>query len=599
MSRPIEDYALIGDLHSAALVSRAGSIDWLCLPRFDSEACFAALLGDERSGHWQVAPASEITRVQRRYRPDTLVLETEFSTASGVVRVVDCMPPRRGDPVLIRLIEGVRGRVELRMTLAPRFEYGQTVPRVVPQDNAQQLVAGGHSLWLFSPLDVLADYGGLLAEFAVAEGDRVPVAVVWRRSHRRAPARPLAGALVAQAERWWRAWVADLCCGDEWREAVVRSLITLKALSYAPTGGLLAAPTTSLPQQASGMRNWDYRFCWIHDAAAAVDAFLSAGATREAVDLLGWLSHAVTGPAAQAQPVYRLAGERRMPELELTGLPGYEGAQPVRIGNAAAAGVQHGTFGYLLRARLAARIAGLPTPPGPAAPEAVLTFLESCWPEPDAGIWAMRAPPRQFVHSKTMIWAAADSATKLIERFGEAGPADRWRRLRAAVHADLLERGFDAERNTFTQRYGSPAVDASLLQLPLLGLLPADDPRMAGTVDAVARELDDSGVLLRYRADRPTDTDGLPPGEAGYLPASFWLAQSLAATGRATQARQVFTALLEVRNDVGLLAEGYDPLRRRLAGNHPLAGAHIGLISAARAVSLTGAPASPGHLTAR
>jgi GH15 family glucan-1,4-alpha-glucosidase len=595
MSRPIEEYALIGDLHSAALISRDGSIDWLCLPRFDSEACFAALLGDERSGHWQIAPDSEITRVRRRYLPDTLVLETEFSTASGTVRLRDCMPPRRGDPVLVRVIEGIRGRVSLRMTLAPRFEYGLTVPQVSKPGGGWRLTAGGHSLWLFSPLDIQAANGALLAQFQVAKGDRVPVAMVWRPSHQRAPAPPPASDLADQTADWWQTWVARLSCGDDWRDAVVRSLITLKALSYLSTGGLIAAPTTSLPMQASGMRNWDYRFCWIRDAAAGLEAFLSAGATDEAVSLLAWLGHAVSGPARQAQPVYRVAGGRRMPELELDWLAGYDGARPVRIGNGSAARRHLATFGYLLRARLAARAAGLPETAGQADPGSILPFLEAHWPEPDTGIWEMRAPPRQFVHSKAMIWTAADSAIKMIERFGDQGPLDRWRRLRDAVRDDLLARGFDRERNTFIQRYGSPAVDASLLQLPLLGFLPADDPRMTGTTAAIARDLDDSGILLRYQPHPPADTDGLPPGQAGYLPGSFWLVQSLAAAGHAPQARRVFAALLELRNDVGLLAEGYDPLRRRFAGNYPLAGAHISLVSAAAALSQAGQAGQPAR----
>jgi GH15 family glucan-1,4-alpha-glucosidase len=620
MSRPIEDYALIGDLQSAALVSRDGSIDWLCLPQFDSEACFAALLADERYGYWQIAPAREFTRVRRRYRPGTLVLETEFSTPSGVVRLVDCMPPRDADPVLIRLVEGVAGRVDMRMTLAARFEYGLTLPRIRPQDTARRIMAGGQSLWVFSPLQIRTVEADLVARFSVGEGDRVPVAAVWRPSHLPAPAPPPASALVEQTDAWGRRWVAGLRRVDEGagegHDAVIRSLITLKALSYAPTGGLLAAPTTSLPQQACGMRNWDYRYCWIRDAADAVDVFLAAGADQEAASLLDWLGQAVGGPAAQVQQVYRITGERRMPEIEAHWLPGYENAQPVRIGNAAAGLPQLGTFGDVLRARLAVRAAGLPMPggtppgrtqsrgtlPGGAPPgaadldesEAILSFLEARWQEPDAGIWAVRGPPRQFVHTKAMIWAAADSAITMIESFGDRGPARRWRRLRAAVHADVLDRGYDPDRNTFTQHYGSAAVDASLLHLPLLGFLSAADPRIAGTVAAISRELDDSGVLLRYQARPPADADGLPPGEAGYLPGSFWLAQALAAAGRTEQARQVYEALLGLRNDVGLLAEGYDPLRRRLAGNYPLASSHIGLIMTARALTQNGQFARSG-----
>jgi GH15 family glucan-1,4-alpha-glucosidase len=481
----------------------------------------------------------------------------------------------------------------MRMTLAARFEYGLTLPRVRQQDAARRIVAGGQSLWVFSPLEVRTADTDLVARFTVGEGDRVPVAAVWRPSHLPAPAPPPASALVGQTDAWWRHWVAGLRHVDhgagEWQDAVIRSLITLKALSYAPTGGLLAAPTTSLPQQACGMRNWDYRYCWIRDAADAVDAFLVAGADHEAASLLNWLDHALGGPVAQAQPVYRVTGERRMPEIEAHWLPGYENAQPVRIGNAAADLPQLGTFGDVLRARLAVRAAG--AQPGGADPdesEAILSFLESRWQEPDAGIWEMRGPPRQFVQTKAMIWAAADSAITTIESFGDHGPARRWRRLRAAIHADVLGRGYDPDRNTFTQHYGSPAVDASLLRLPLIGFLPADDPRIAGTVEAIARELDDSGVLLRYQARPPADGDGLPPGEAGYLPGSFWLAQALAAAGHTDQAWQLYTALLGLRNDVGLLAEGYDPLRRRFAGNYPLAGSHIALIMTAQALTQNG-----------
>jgi GH15 family glucan-1,4-alpha-glucosidase len=599
MSRSIEEYALIGDLHSAALVSRDGSIDWLCLPRFDSEACFTALLGDERHGYWQISPATGAARIRRRYLPDTLVLETEFTTASGTVRLIDCMPPRGRDPVLVRLIEGLRGRVDMRMILAPRFEYGLTVPTVQPRDGAQQIAAGAHALWLFSPWPERTVDGAVVADFSVQEGDRLPVAAVWRRPHQPAPSPPPAGALVEQTSRWWRDWVAGLRCGDEWREVVTRSLITIKALSYAPTGALVAAPTTSLPQQPSGVRNWDYRYCWIRDAAAALDTFLCTGAVHEALSLLNWLTHAVDGPPGQAQPVYRVAGERRIPEIEADWLPGYEGAQPVRIGNASAAHRHLGTFGHVLRARLAARTAGLPAPAHAVNPESVLALLESRWHEPDTGMWEMRGAPRQFVHSKVMIWGAADAATKMIEWFGDTGPADRWRRLRAAVQADVLENGYDLEHTTFTQRYGSIALDASLLQLPLLGFRPISDPAMARTVDAVGHDLDDSGVLLRYQGHGPADGDGLPPGEAGYLPGSFWLAQCLAEMGRAAEARRVFTALLALRNDVGLLAEGYDPLRRRLAGNYPLASSHIALIAAARALTLAEAPAGLGHVAAQ
>ena len=595
MSRPIEEYALIGDLHAAALVSQGGSIDWLCLPRFDSEACFAALLGDERHGHWQIAPDGQASQVRRRYLPDTLVLETEFSTATGTVRLTDCMPPRRGDPVLLRLVQGVRGRVDMRMTLAPRFEYGLTVPRVRAQ-GVPGLTAGAQALWLFCPLDLRAGEGTLSACFTVAAGDQVPVALVWRRPRQQAPPPPATAALAGQVAGWWQDWTAGLDCDGEWRDAVVRSLITVKALSYAPTGGLLAAPTMSLPQQPSGVRNWDYRYCWARDGAAALEAFVAAGAREEAAQLADWLDRVAAGPVTQVQPVYRVAGERRIPELEAGWLPGYDGAQPVRIGNASAERVVPGTFGYLLRARLAARRAGLPVAELPPGADAVLAFLQDRWTKPDPGIWEMRGPLQQFVHSKALIWAAADAASTLADQFGERRPAEDWHRLRASVHADVLAHGYDPGRNTFVQRYGSTATDASLLQLPLLGFLPADDPRITGTAEAVCRDLDDSGVLLRYRT---AGADGLPPGDAASLPATFWLAEMLAAAGQMAPARAVFSRLLALRNDVGLLAEGYDPLRRRFAGNFPLAASHLGLIATARALSRAGTSRQPGQVAAR
>jgi GH15 family glucan-1,4-alpha-glucosidase len=597
MSRPIEDYAVIGDLHSAALVARDGSIDWLCLPRFDSEACLAALLGDERHGCWQIAPADEITRVRRRYLPDTLVLETEFSTASGTVRLIDCMPPRDLDPVVVRLVAGVSGTVKMRMTLAARFEYGSAVPRVEHRAGVHRIAAGSESLWVFSPVPVRASRATVVAEFSVRPGDRVPVAAVWRPSQAPPPGRPCASALVERTVRWWRDWVAGLRYEGDWRDAVVRSLITIKALTYAPTGGVLAAPTTSLPQQASGVRNWDYRYCWIRDATAALDAFTRTGADSEAMSLWDWICHALGGAAARAQPLYRAAGERLLPEIRLDWLPGYEGAKPVRIGNAAAGMAQLGVVGEVMRARLAARSARLPSLAPSWQAGGTVALLESRWREPDAGIWEVRGPPRQFVHSKAMIWAAADAAVTLIERFGDGGTAGRWRRLRAAVHADVLERGYDAGKNTFVQSYGSTALDASLLRLPLIGFLPPGDSRMAGTVDAIVHELDDSGVLPRYRAGGQCTADGLPPGEGGYLPGSFWLAQCLALLGRASQARRVFTGLLELRNDVGLLAEAYDPLRRRFAGNHPLAGSHIALVVTAASLSTVNKPAQPATPT--
>ncbi len=589
MSSPIEDYALIGDLHTAALVARDGSVDWLCLPRFDSAACFAALLGDDRHGHWRIAPARGGSRVRRRYRPGTLVLETEFSTASGTVRLIDCMPPRDGDPILVRLVEGIRGSVDLRMTLAACFEYGSAQPRLHRQDGTHCMVAGSEVLWLFGPVHLRGRRGAAVADFTVSEGDRVPLSAVWQPAGAAPPDPPLAAALIEQTVRWWTEWSGSLACEGAWDDAVIRSLITIKALIYSPTGAVVSAPTSSLPQQASGVRNWDYRYCWLQDASAAARVLLRFGAAAEASALLGWMVRAVAGPPAQVQDLYGVAGQRLLPEIELSWLPGYDGAQPARIGNAAAAQPQIRAFGEVMTARLAARMAGLSGAADPWEQAELLDFLESRWREPDCGIWQVRGAQRQFVHSKVMVWAAADAAVKMIERFGDPGPADRWRRLRAEVKADVLHRGYQAGQQTFVQQYDGTGVDASLLRLAHLGFLPASDARLAGTVAAIARELGQGGVLLRYAAD-PTDALELfPPGESGYLPANCWLVQCLAGMGMQAEAGRYLTGLLELRNDVGLLAEDYDPLRRRLAGNHPLLASHVGIAAAAAALQDAGA----------
>ncbi len=584
MSLPIEDYALIGDLHTAALVGRDGSIDWLCLPRFDSAACFAALLGEDRHGHWRIAPADGSSRVQRRYRPDTLILETEFATASGSARLIDCMPPRDRDPVLVRMVEGISGSVDLRMTLGAAFEYGSAEPRIQRRAGAHRIVAGSQALWLFGPAHVRRARGIATAELTVGAGDRVPFALVGRSSREDPPRPPLVPALIEQAERWWRGWVAGLTYEGEWREAVIRSLITVKALTYAPTGGVVAAPTTSLPQQASGSRNWDYRYCWLRDAGAAIRVLLRTGALGEAIGLLDWIGDAVAGPPSQVQDLYGVAGERRLLEIELDWLPGYEGAQPVRIGNASAGAAPLDAFGDVLTAGLAVRMAGLNGSHEPWDTGEVLSYLESRWREPDAGIWEVRGPARQFVHSKAMVWAAADAAVKMIERFGDPGPADRWRSLRAEVKADVLDRGYDTGAAAFVQAYEGAATDASLLRLALLGFLPPGDERLRNTASVIAKKLDRAGVLLRCEEDPADSVDGLPPGDGGHLPATFWLAQCAAAMGRGDDARQVFSRLLELRNDVGLLSEEYDPLRQRLAGNYPLTASHVALAQTALAL---------------
>jgi GH15 family glucan-1,4-alpha-glucosidase len=597
MSRKIEEYALIGDLHTAALVAMDGSIDWLCLPRFDSNACFAGLLGEDRHGHWRIAPAQSGSRVSRRYLPDTLILETEFATGSGSVRLTDCMPPRDRDPVLVRMLEGVRGSVDVRMTFGARFEYGSARPSIYRQDGAQCVLAGSEALWLFGPVHLRSREGVAVAEFCVRQGDRVPLAAIWRPAGAPAPDPPLVPALIEDAARWWSSWVGGLHRGGEWREAVTRSLITIKALTFAPTGGLLAAPTSALPQQASGSRNWDYRYCWLRDAAAALPVLLHSGALRDAGALLRFVTHAVAGLPAQVQDLYGLDGRRWLPEIELDWLPGYEGARPVRTGNAAAAQRQLAVFGEVLTTRLTARMAGMSGAMDPWQQDEVLDLLEWGWREPDAGIWEVRGPPRQFVHSKVMIWAAADAAVKMIERFGDTGPADRWRKLRGDVRADVLDQGYDTGAQTFVQQYSGASVDASLLRLAPLGFLPPGDERIRGTIAAVERELDTGGVLLRYRHDPGDSLDGLPLGAGGYLPATCWLAQCYALTGRAGQARRTFARLLELRNDVGLLPEEYDPLRGRFAGNFPLTASHAAAAATAALLDAQSEPADHGGLT--
>jgi GH15 family glucan-1,4-alpha-glucosidase len=584
MSLPIQDYGLIGDLHTAALVGRDGSIDWLCLPRFDSEACFAGLLGGDRHGHWRIAPAAGNSRVRRRYRPDTLVLETEFTVDAGSARLIDCMPPRESDPVVVRMIEGLSGTVDMRMTLAASFEYGSAEPWVLRQAGAHRIAAGAQALWLFGPARVRRAGSAVTAEFTVRQGQTVPFAMVWRGSRDGPPDRPPVPALIDGTERWWRRWAAGLTYQGEWRDAVIRSLITVKALIYAPTGGMVAAPTTSLPQQASGLRNWDYRYCWLRDAAAAAGVLLRTGGLDEAAGLIGWMGDAVAGPPDGVQRLYGVAGERRLPEIELGWLPGHEGAQPVRIGNAAAAASSLDVFGDVLTARLAARRAGLDGAHDPWDAGEVLGHLESAWRLPDAGIWEVRGPVRQFVHSKAMVWAAADAAVTMAERSGGDETACRWRALRAEVRADVLRRGYDAAAGSFVQAYERPDADASLLRLGLLGFLPPGDGRMRRTVWRIAHNLDRGGVLLRYEEDPEDSLDGMPPGDGGYLPATFWLARCAAAMGRGAQARRVFARLAGLRNDLGLLAEEYDPLRMRLAGNFPLAASHLALAETAVAL---------------
>ncbi|MGV9991025.1 glycoside hydrolase family 15 protein [Streptomyces sp. NPDC003374] len=588
MHSRIEDYALIGDEQTAALVGRDGSVDWLCLPRFDSGACFARLLGDEDNGHWRIAPkgvTGECTR--RAYRPDTLVLDTEWDTPGGSVRVTDLMPQRDRAPDLVRIVEGLSGRVTVRSTLRLRFDYGAAIPWMRRSDGHRVAVAGPDSAWLRSepPVRTWGEDFGTHAEFTVAAGEKVAFVLTWHPSHDPRP--PLIDPFEAleHSVADWRAWAARCRYHGPYRDAVVRSLITLKALTYAPTGGIVAAPTTSLPEEIGGVRNWDYRYCWLRDSTLTLGTLLAAGYQEEAEAWRNWLLRAVAGAPADMQIMYGLAGERRLPEYELPWLPGFAGSAPVRIGNDAVGQLQLDVYGEVMDSLWLARRSGLSVRPHVWSMQCVLlAFLRTAWRQPDEGLWEVRGGRRHFVHSKVMVWVAADRAVRTLE----ADPALKgdlagWRALREEVHREVCEKGYDADRNTFTQYYGSRELDAALLLIPRVGFLPPDDPRVAGTVDAVRAELGEDGLLRRYSTDRAS-VDGLPGGEGAFLACSFWLADALHMTGRTEEARELFARLAALANDVGLLAEEYDTASGRQLGNFPQAFSHMGLVNTALAL---------------
>jgi GH15 family glucan-1,4-alpha-glucosidase len=584
--RRIDDYALIGNCETAALVDRTGSIDWLCVPRFDSPACFAALLGTGDHGRWRLAPAEAPRAVRRRYRDDTLVLETEFETAAGTVVVVDGMPIQEGTVDVCRLVEGRAGRVPMRMELTVRFDYGSLIPWVRRDAAGLTAVGGPNLLRLTTPVPLHGENFHTVAEFTVAAGQQVPFTLSWRPSQAPAPERGEIRCAVSEAERWWREWSGRCAYRGPYREAVVRSLITLKALTYRRTGGLVAAATTSLPEKRGGVRNWDYRFCWLRDATFALYALMLGGYTEEARDWRAWLLRAVAGAPAHAQMIYGVAGERLLPEWELGWLPGFAGSRPVRVGNAAHTQFQLDVYGEVLDSMHWARRHGLASDDSAWRLERQLvTYVESVWKEPDEGIWEVRGPRRHFTHSKVMAWVALDRAVKAVERFGLEGPLDRWRQVRGAIHEDVCRRGFDPGLGAFVQAYDGRGLDASLLMMPLVGFLPADDPRVRGTVHAIERHLTTDGFVARY-ATVP-EVDGLPPGEGAFLPCSFWLADNLALQGRHEEARTLFERLLAVRNDVGLLAEEYDPRTGELLGNFPQAMSHMALINTAANLAAT------------
>jgi GH15 family glucan-1,4-alpha-glucosidase len=592
MALRIEDYALIGDCETAALVGRDGSIDWLCFPRFDSAACFAALLGSPRHGRWVIAPTEPVLDVSRAYRDRTLVLDTTFETASGCVTLTDCMPIRTSRPEVVRLVHAVRGRVRMRMEFVVRFDYGSITPWVRRESGGLSAIGGPDALCLRTPVHLSGKDWTTTAEFDVVEGNEVPFVLAWYPSNQAAPNTAVdAFSAVAATEAWWRRWSAGCTYEGEWQEAVVRSLITLKALTYAPTGGIVAAPTTSLPEHIGGSRNWDYRYCWLRDSTFTLAALMQSGYVEEAVAWRQWLLRAVAGRADELRIMYGLAGERRLPELQLPWLPGYEGSAPVRIGNGAYDQFQLDVFGEVLDCLHLGRHFGLVDEAGDWRIEReLLACLEVVWQNPDEGIWEVRGPKQHFTHSKLMAWVAFDRAVKDVERFGLDGPVERWRRLRDHLHREICAQGFNRRRQAFVQFYGASEVDASLLMMTEVGFLPASDPRIVGTVAAIERDLLRGGFVDRYRTD--SGVDGLPAGEGAFLLCTFWLADNYALAGRTADARRTFEALLSARNDVGLLAEEYDPVARRQLGNFPQAFSHLGLINTARNLTQREKPAA-------
>ncbi|WKX21784.1 glycoside hydrolase family 15 protein [Streptomyces sp. HUAS CX7] len=588
MHPDIEDYALIGDQQTAALVGTDGSVDWLCLPRFDSAACFAKLLGDEDNGHWRIAPKGAERCTRRAYRPDTLVLDTEWETEDGAVRVTDLMPQRDRAPDLVRIVEGLSGEVTVHSVLRLRFDYGSIVPWVRRADGHRVAVAGPDSAWLRSEPEVhtWGEDFGTHAEFTVVAGEKVAFVLTWHPSHEPRP--PLIDPYVSleHSVEDWREWAAHCRYDGPHRDAVVRSLITLKALTYKPTGGIVAAPSTSLPEEPGGVRNWDYRFCWLRDSTLTLGALLSAGYLEEAEAWRDWLLRAVAGNPADLQIMYGVAGERRLPEFELPWLSGFAESTPVRIGNDAVNQLQLDVYGEVMDSLSLARLAGMrPQPQMWELQCALMEFLATAWREPDEGLWEVRGGRRQFVHSKVMTWVALDRAVRTLEVHPElgGGDLDGWRALRDEVHREVCEKGYDPVRNTFTQYYGSRELDASLLLVPRVGFLPPDDPRVVGTVDAIGAELTRDGLVRRYSTEGRR-VDGLPGGEGTFLVCSFWYADALHATGRTKEARELFERLVGLANDVGLLAEEYDPVAGRQLGNFPQAFSHVGLVNTALAL---------------
>jgi GH15 family glucan-1,4-alpha-glucosidase len=581
MASRIEDYALLGDCETAALVSREGSIDWLCWPRFDSDACFAALLGTPEHGRWLIAPADAEARITRRYRGDTLIMETDFETADGAVTVIDFMPPRDQASDVVRIVVGRRGRVVMRTELVIRFGYGCAVPWVTRlEDGTLRAIAGPDMLHQRTPVELCGRNLTTVGDFTVEVGERVPFVLTYAPSCDPTPDPVDAEQALGDTERFWQDWIGRCKYDGPWSEAVRRSLVTLKALTYSPTGGIVAAATASLPEQLGGIRNWDYRFCWLRDSTFTLQALMNAGYYDEANAWRGWLLRATAGRPEQLQIMYGLAGERRLMEWEADWLPGYEGARPVRIGNAASTQLQLDVYGELMDALHQARRGGLgANDTGWQLQRSLLAHLETVWDQPDEGIWETRGGRQRFTFSKVMAWVAVDRAIKSAEQFAMDGPVERWKDLRRRIHQDVCANGYDRDMGSFVQSYGSKLVDASLLLLPVVGFLPAHDPRIAGTVAAVERQLLKDGFVKRYDTGRVED--GLPPGEGSFLACSFWLVDAFVLQGRRDEATALFERLLALRNDLGLLSEEYDAQAGRLVGNFPQAFSHIALINSA------------------
>ncbi|PMS18805.1 glucoamylase [Trinickia dabaoshanensis] len=585
MPAHIEDYALVGDGHTAALISSEGSVDWLCWPRFDSGACLAALLGTEQHGAWRLAPTpgSPVTR-SRRYRGETLILETRHETADGAVTVIDFMPPGNGRSELVRIVVGERGRVPMRMSLTLRFDYGLSVPWVTRLAHGGEhrmggikAVVGPDTVVLRTPVELRGENMHTVADFTVAEGEQIPFVLAYSASHVRLPQAKNPLELLGETERYWQDWIAQCGVQGRYAQPIRRSLITLKALAYKPTGGIVAAPTTSLPERLGGSRNWDYRYCWLRDATITLLALMRCGFYDEARAWRVWLERALAGSPAQAQIMYGVAGERRLPEMQIDWLPGYEGASPVRIGNKAVGQLQLDVYGEVMNALHLARVGGLHADEAVWALQCVmLEHLEAIWIEPDEGLWEVRSGPRQFTFSKVMAWVAFDRAIRSAEKFELSAPIDRWRTVRERIHADVCTKGWNDERRTFTQVYGGDELDASLLLLPLVGFLPPDDPRIASTMAAIENDLMHDGFVSRYRTHKVDD--GLPPGEGTFLACSFWMVDNLALQGRMDEAHAMYERLARLVNDVGLLSEEYDPQTQRFTGNFPQAFSHVALV---------------------